>query len=314
MILAGVIKIESQNVRENKRFEIKSRPRPGSFNTKAPREPLIAPPPAAGRRNSTTTSACSDLINFNSPSPIDKKNALVDEFTHVAIYSKRCLEERFEQQNAPQQAITYPQLAPPTVPPRGVHLRRSSEDKFTRPLAISDTPSDFNFDVFKLLAKQNNNNLIDLSVVTYQAVPSRISVLEAFDPLLKEIGEAADAAADDAESQCSSIYDVYDPFDYMKTPHVEPVYATVVKKSSPIKEAVSPSRTDGAEPPPLPPRESPASINRKPLIRQRVQQILMPAFCTPRFKFENFYCNNFTRAVKFDLQTYNKIIFSESKN
>jgi hypothetical protein len=188
----------------------------------------------------------------------------MDEFTFVETSSMVRLEQRFEQ------TTNFPQLPPPTVPPRGVHLRRTSEERSSRPLAISDTPNEFNFDVFKLLTKQNNNNLIDFGASFYQAVPSRISVLEAFDPLLKDIADAAEAAADDAESQCSSIYDVYDPFDYMKTPHVEPVYATVVKKSTPIKEADSPSRFDGAEPPPLPPRDSPASNSRKPVVRQRV--------------------------------------------
>jgi len=188
----------------------------------------------------------------------------VEEFNIVATSSKVRLEQRFEQ------TTSFPQLPPPAVPPRGVHLRRTSMERSSRPIAVSDTPSDFNFDVFKLLTKQNNNNLIDLSASLYQAVPSRISVLEAFDPLLKDIAEAAEAAADDAESQCSSIYDVYDPFDFMKTPHVEPVYATVVKKSTPIKEALSPVKTDGTEPPPLPPRESPTSVNRKPILRQRV--------------------------------------------
>ncbi|CAB3363263.1 Hypothetical predicted protein [Cloeon dipterum] len=265
--------IESQTDRE-KRFEFKSRPRPGSFNTKAPREAIIAPPPVALRRNSSSAAASSDLINFNSPSPIDRKNAMLDEFTYQQQPPARVsLEQQFEESRNMQALVAFPQIAPPTVPPRKVVLRRTSEDRTSRPLAISDTPSNFNFDVFKLLTKQNNNNLIDLgSSSAALAVPSRISVLEAFDPLLKDIADAAEAAMDEVASQCSSIYDVYDPFDFMKTPTVEPVYATVMKKSSPAKEDATDS-SPKAEPPPLPPRESPNSVIKKPILRHRSKKL-----------------------------------------
>lgn len=287
------------------RFEIKSRPRPGSFNTGAPREPrIIAPPPATVRRNSATTGAAaavaassSDLINFNSPSPVEKKQSMFDEFNSSSV--RTSIEHRFSSSSSQQKIVSvatssvtvtnqqqavvpfpsqFPSPPPPVRPPRSIYnstsLRRS-ESEIQTPLAITDGS---NIDILKLLGKQDNSNLIDLNPSDALYVPTRVSVLEAFDPLMTQhINSPNDAAqtADDQESQCSSIYDVYDPFEYMNAPtrevstHVEPVYATVSKKGSPVKPVAS---TDG--PPPLPPRSVSLTDCRRPSLEKRVMKKL----------------------------------------
>ncbi|XP_054734879.1 phosphatidylinositol 4-phosphate 3-kinase C2 domain-containing subunit beta [Anastrepha obliqua] len=81
--------------------------------------------------------------------------------------------------------------------------------------------------------QRTGNDLIDLS----QEDDSRVSVLEAFDPLLN-----ADEAGCDDGSDCTSYYAEYDPFDYLYsgggTQYSDPVYEAVNKLE---KSAVSPN-------------------------------------------------------------------------
>lgn len=136
-------------------------------------------------------------------------------------------------------------------------------------------------DVLKIVEKKDNSNLIDLSLFEAQAINEnslntfgfhkngttvRTSVLEAFDPLLTshELGAMRQetiqenaAEGDDVVSQCSgSVYDPYDPFDFMyalsEGSQADPVYAAVVKKKEYSDTAPVSSR--GTVPPPLPPR------------------------------------------------------------
>ncbi|CAD7005638.1 unnamed protein product [Ceratitis capitata] len=82
-------------------------------------------------------------------------------------------------------------------------------------------------------AQRTGNDLIDLS----QEDDSRVSVLEAFDPLLNVEGEGCDD-----DSDCTSYYAEYDPFDYLYsgggTQYSDPVYEAVNKLE---KSAVSPN-------------------------------------------------------------------------
>ncbi|KAG8333715.1 Phosphatidylinositol 4-phosphate 3-kinase C2 domain-containing subunit alpha, partial [Homalodisca vitripennis] len=58
-------------------IEIRSRPRPGSFNTGGPCVYQIKPPPAVVRRNSVATTSAppaSDLISFHSPTGPSNSN------------------------------------------------------------------------------------------------------------------------------------------------------------------------------------------------------------------------------------------------
>ncbi|XP_018801021.1 PREDICTED: phosphatidylinositol 4-phosphate 3-kinase C2 domain-containing subunit beta [Bactrocera latifrons] len=80
---------------------------------------------------------------------------------------------------------------------------------------------------------RTGSDLIDLS----QEDDSRVSVLEAFDPLLN-----ADEEGCDDDSDCTSYYAEYDPFDYLYsgggTQYSDPVYEAVNKLE---KSAVSPN-------------------------------------------------------------------------
>ncbi|XP_037934157.1 phosphatidylinositol 4-phosphate 3-kinase C2 domain-containing subunit beta [Teleopsis dalmanni] len=119
------------------------------------------------------------------------------------------------------------------------------------------------------------DDLIDLS----HEDDSRVSVLEAFDPLLNEENEGNDNASD-----CTSYYSEYDPFDYLYsaggTQYSDPVYEAVNKldksamssnvssigwrqeyrtnSSYQLDEKPSGSRSP---PPPLPPRNSSGNIH-----------------------------------------------------
>lgn len=133
-------------------------------------------------------------------------------------------------------------------------------------------------EVLKVVEKKDNSNLIDLSLFdgadetnhrfqglygSNSGTTVRTSVLEAFDPLLTSQGASCpdtieeQSEKDETTSQCSgSLYDPYDPFDFMYAPsegsQSDPVYAAVVKKKETSDaDSVSPTKTG---PPPLPPR------------------------------------------------------------
>ncbi|KNC29902.1 hypothetical protein FF38_01684 [Lucilia cuprina] len=121
--------------------------------------------------------------------------------------------------------------------------------------------------------KAAGSDLIDLS----HEDDSRVSVLEAFDPLLNEDNDDNDNASD-----CTSFYAEYDPFDYLysggSTQYSDPVYEAVNKLDKSAvspnvsstswrtdytpeisqKEELPPRATGGSRspPPPLPPRNS----------------------------------------------------------
>ncbi|KAL1459698.1 hypothetical protein WDU94_011655 [Cyamophila willieti] len=112
--------------------------------------------------------------------------------------------------------------------------------------------------VLKVVEKKDNNNLIDLnlwdpgplaSMLTASNDPNRVrvSILEAFDPLCSPhpadpngnptTSSLPPIAEDQASQSTSSIYDPYDPCDYLYEPtdpgSGDPVYAVVSKKPPP---------------------------------------------------------------------------------
>lgn len=131
--------------------------------------------------------------------------------------------------------------------------------------------------VLKVIEKKPNNNLIDLNVFENieDKTNVRVSVLEAFDPLLvktEEFNTDIKTTNENCGSQIDgSVYDPFDPFDYMystnESVNSDPVYAAIEKTAK--SPAVSP-----AAPPPLPPRNSSAwnTIERRRTSMDRRQK------------------------------------------
>ncbi|XP_044594663.1 phosphatidylinositol 4-phosphate 3-kinase C2 domain-containing subunit beta isoform X2 [Cotesia glomerata] len=131
--------------------------------------------------------------------------------------------------------------------------------------------------VLKVIEKKPNNNLIDLSAFENPEDKTnvRVSVLEAFDPLLiktEAIKKESTPKNNEPSQTDGSVYDPFDPFDYMYSTNEsissDPVYAAVEK--TPTSPAVSPAA------PPLPPRNSSAwntiEKRRTSLDRRRKRQ------------------------------------------
>lgn len=119
---------------------------------------------------------------------------------------------------------------------------------------------DGQLNVLKVIEKKPNNNLIDLTAFeTEDRTNVRVSVLEAFDPLLVKTEESINNHPQQIKEETSSqvdgsVYDPFDPFDYMystnESVNSDPVYVAVEKTAK--SPAVSPAA------PPLPPRNSSA--------------------------------------------------------
>ncbi|XP_012279784.1 phosphatidylinositol 4-phosphate 3-kinase C2 domain-containing subunit beta isoform X2 [Orussus abietinus] len=310
---------------------LRSRPRPGSFNTNQSRNAsIIAPPPIPCRRNSTTSNQeqSADLINFTSPmkqdsleqycstvppppppkAPIeprwDTHPALLRRSSRVsrsnssaATYNSR--DFRYHSPSPGPRSSTAPctpgtpGISPimsrassvsshvtdsvPQIPPLPLNYRAG----IITPASSASTPTfptnDGQLSVLKVIEKKPNSNLIDLSAFeqTEDKTNVRVSVLEAFDPLLVKTEENSSNPKewkDDTESHVSgSVYDPFDPFDYMystnESVNSDPVYVAVEKSAK--SPAVSP-----AAPPPLPPRNSSAwnTIERRKTSLDRRQK------------------------------------------
>ncbi|XP_012259521.2 phosphatidylinositol 4-phosphate 3-kinase C2 domain-containing subunit beta isoform X3 [Athalia rosae] len=306
---------------------LRSRPRPGSFNTGQPRTMAIIapPPPVPYRRNSSTSGGPSrgsttDLINFTSPikqdglgpyctppppppkAPIEPKwdnhPSLMKRVPRVSRSNSSASSHQSRalryHSPSPGPSSSSPLCTPGTpstpgispVMPRSSSINSNPSDSIPQ---IPPLPANYRscaspsvsgvstptfavdirqLDVLKVIEKKPNGNLIDLSTFDQNEDKAnvRVSVLEAFDPLLvkTEVNDDASMAAkdgnksieQDTESQLSgSVYDPFDPFDYMystnESVNSDPVYAAVEKSAK--SPAISP-----AAPPPLPPRNSSA--------------------------------------------------------
>ncbi|XP_011297544.1 phosphatidylinositol 4-phosphate 3-kinase C2 domain-containing subunit beta isoform X2 [Fopius arisanus] len=232
------------------RFSLRSRPRPGGSQPK--NAAIIAPPPPVPcRRNSTTAvaacSATTDLINFTSPI---KHDPSVEEYCSIpppAPPPKAPIEPRWDNHPALMRRTS-------RIPPLPMNYRPTPPPpKF----AIDEGQ----LSVLKVIEKKPNNNLIDLTA--FETVEERsnvrVSVLEAFDPLLVKTEDSLSnhppQPKEEASSQIEgSVYDPFDPFDYMYSTNEsvssDPVYVAVERT------AKSPGASPAA--PPLPPRNSSA--------------------------------------------------------
>ncbi|XP_076625671.1 phosphatidylinositol-4-phosphate 3-kinase catalytic subunit Pi3K68D isoform X4 [Colletes latitarsis] len=320
---------ETDTTQQVEKFQCRSRPRPGTFNTNQSKNTVIlAPPPVPSRRNSTSATTSQeqsiDLINFTSPvkqdnladycspSPPTSKPSVEPKWeTHPSLLKKQTRISRSSSSASyHSRDFRYHSLSPgpgsstapctPGTPKISPIMSRSSSINSNVPDSTpqpawnfcdlknyflmqipplpmnyrpSITPSvcgvqkptfgadDEQLSVLKVIEKKPNNNLIDLSSFDHieDKTNVRVSVLEAFDPLLVKTEDHVDIAQgqkDEAQSQISgSVYDPFDPFDYMystnESVNSDPVYVAVEKSAK--SPAVSP-----AAPPPLPPRNSSA--------------------------------------------------------
>ncbi|XP_076289347.1 phosphatidylinositol-4-phosphate 3-kinase catalytic subunit Pi3K68D isoform X2 [Lasioglossum baleicum] len=323
---------ETDNAQHIEKFQYRSRPRPGAFNTNQSKNAVIlAPPPIPSRRNSTSAATSQeqsdDLINFTSPVKQDtltdalcspppavpaskpviepkwethptllKKQARVARSSSSAGYHSRdfryqslspgpgsstapCtpgtpkispIMSRSSSINSnvpditPQPAWNFCDLKSyflTQIPPLPMNYRPSTVPSVCNIQKPTFSTDDEQLSVLKVIEKKPNNNLIDLSSFDYieDKTNVRVSVLEAFDPLLVKTenhGDIAQGHKDEAQSQVAgSVYDPFDPFDYMyntnESVNSDPVYVAVEKSAK--SPALSP-----AAPPPLPPRNSSA--------------------------------------------------------
>ncbi|XP_020281887.1 phosphatidylinositol 4-phosphate 3-kinase C2 domain-containing subunit beta isoform X1 [Pseudomyrmex gracilis] len=167
-----------------------------------------------------------------------------------------------------------PDIAP-QIPPLPMNYRPTVAPAVSGPSISSFCMDDEQLNILKVMEKKPNSNLIDLnsSDQVDDKTNVRVSVLEAFDPLLIKTGsDSTQEQKNDTQSQVSgSVYDPFDPFDYMystnESVNSDPVYAAVEKSAK--SPAVSP-----AAPPPLPPRNSSAwnTIERRKTSLDRRQK------------------------------------------
>ncbi|XP_072757955.1 phosphatidylinositol 4-phosphate 3-kinase C2 domain-containing subunit beta isoform X8 [Anoplolepis gracilipes] len=165
------------------------------------------------------------------------------------------------------------------IPPLPTNYRPTVAPAMCAPSIAAFCVDDEQLNVLKVIEKKPNSNLIDLNSFgddkTEDKTNVRVSVLEAFDPLLIKTDSGNDSVQecrDDLQSQVSgSVYDPFDPFDYMystnESVNSDPVYAAVEKSAK--SPAMSP-----AAPPPLPPRNSSAwnTIERRKTSLDRRQK------------------------------------------
>ncbi|XP_015599951.1 phosphatidylinositol 4-phosphate 3-kinase C2 domain-containing subunit beta isoform X3 [Cephus cinctus] len=323
--------LETDGAATGDKFQLRSRPRPGSFNTGQSKTTAIIapPPPIPSRRNSAASNQVpsTDLINFTSPvkqdnlaqycsvapppppkAPVEPKwdthpallrrpSRVTRSNSSAAAYHSR--DFRYHSPSPGPRASTAP-CTPGTpgispvmsrassvssnvtdsvpqpawnliafrnyffaeIPPLPMNYRPGTTPPVSNVSQSSYAVDNGQLSVLKVMEKKTNSNLIDLSTFEQNEDKTnvRVSVLEAFDPLLVKTEEENAAAnkgyRDDTESQFSgSVYDPFDPFDYMYSTNAsvnsDPVYVAVEKSAK--SPAVSP-----AAPPPLPPRNSSA--------------------------------------------------------
>ncbi|XP_043472101.1 phosphatidylinositol 4-phosphate 3-kinase C2 domain-containing subunit beta [Leptopilina heterotoma] len=245
---------------------------------KAPVEPkwdthpaLLRRPSRVSRSNSSAAAYQPRDFRYQSPSPAPGSKASTAPCTPGTPGISPVMSRATSVSNNVSEPI-------PQIPPLPMNYRPGIPSPVTTGVSKVPYAVDENqFSVLKVIEKKPNSNLIDLSA--YESLEDksnvRVSVLEAFDPLLvktEEIRDISRGSKDEVESQYSgSVYDPFDPFDYMystsETVNSDPVYAAVEKSAK--SPAVSP-----AAPPPLPPRNSSAwnTIERRKTSLDRRQK------------------------------------------
>ncbi|XP_015112954.1 phosphatidylinositol 4-phosphate 3-kinase C2 domain-containing subunit beta [Diachasma alloeum] len=218
---------------------------------KAPVEPRWESHPALMRRTSRVTRSNSSAASYQtrdlryhspSPGPHPSTAPCTPGTPGISpVMSRACVN--------PQVPDVIPQ-----IPPLPMNYRPS-------PPPPKYAIDDGQLNVLKIIEKKPNNNLIDLTAFETLEDRSnvRVSVLEAFDPLLVKTEEPPSNPPHQIKEETSSqvdgsVYDPFDPFDYMYSTNEsvssDPVYVAVEKT------AKSPAASPAA--PPLPPRNSSA--------------------------------------------------------
>uniref|UniRef100_A0A1Y1L4Z2 Uncharacterized protein n=1 Tax=Photinus pyralis TaxID=7054 RepID=A0A1Y1L4Z2_PHOPY len=126
-----------------------------------------------------------------------------------------------DQEKAPALPPRNQQSAPPTIPVPSSSSKQKLQNITTKNMKLS-------------------YNLIDLTPSNLDDKNSvRVSILEAFDPLLtsSESGSLSPECPDDAVSVCDSVYDEYDPYDFIysgsgSNSTSDPMYAAVIKSKT----------------------------------------------------------------------------------
>ncbi|KAK9759167.1 Phosphoinositide 3-kinase family, accessory domain (PIK domain) [Popillia japonica] len=152
------------------------------------------------------------------------------------------------------------------------------------------------------IVTDSSSNLIDLARPEVDDKNSvRVSILEAFDPLLtaSDYGSSRtmspDCSVDESASMCESVYDEYDPFDYIYSGSgsnsvSDPVYATIASISE-----TSPT-------PPLPPRVKISTLDRRKAQREQNGE-------KPYLLFENIRAIDLRRATRdADVSAFYKMV------
>ncbi|KAK9497814.1 hypothetical protein O3M35_003734 [Rhynocoris fuscipes] len=255
-----------------------SRPRPR--NVLASHEafvPKILPPPPALRRNICNTSGDSlpstvDLISFNSSpsgSKLQEKSAIAEfeindtldsnSFMSSLNYNSMCLKQNLYK--------TYTNIYNAPYNMNKCSYQPYNEFQKTSTISnssfVNNSPdNDTNLEVLKVLEKKSNSNLIDLG---YQENHGnfkerdrnvRVSLLEAFDPLLSNSLSPSEQQASLNEDE-AFIYDPYDPFDFMySTPSVNSQNSDTAHNATTQKCPSTPTSATT-----LPAKESKSSYN-----------------------------------------------------
>ena len=279
-----ILEAPVQRRKHNSFTEIKSRPRPnpifrpsnnsGAASSTIPQVPQVSQvlhPPLPPRGNQSVES--DDLMSFNAPNQkglMEKLDALYEQKQLVSMPSNGFNNAGFNlgQQvppPPPQRNFMSPQhtaQAPPdlrpmtksiswtgdlnqvTFSPKHNRLIHSPGSSLGSQRNIKSSNSDYS--IVSITSRKPKTDLIDLGEEEPRILHTRVSVLEAFDPLMEEFIEDKPDAIPEEEVYNSStlsessFYEAYDPFEYMVTKNQreaeqkevkkEPIYATTPNK------------------------------------------------------------------------------------
>ncbi|XP_024085910.1 phosphatidylinositol 4-phosphate 3-kinase C2 domain-containing subunit alpha isoform X2 [Cimex lectularius] len=297
-------------------LETISRPRPGSFNTKHCL-PRIRPPPQNLRRNSVTNGGgpSADLISFNSPSASKHQQDDVTQFVFrdtsdgnedknlsqvvESLKSLNSLFTAYATNPASNNNLTQSTCYNSSYIMNNYSLNKSDQTRLpANSLPSTTSETDSSLKVLKVLGKRDNSNLIDLTAFDFEHRNDKnlgASLLETFDPLHSLPAERSKSSEkeSDEEQLDRSIYDPYDPFDFLySAPSVdsqgsEPIYSTITKCPN--------TPTTG---PPLPPRNKVPVYATSSKVQMRRQSRL----------YENVVRNRRSALVDPDLLAFHTLV------
>ena len=236
-------------------IDVKSRPRPKTYQNQ-PSTLNLLPPPVREQRQVPVQDQ--DLMSFN-PLPVDQSKK--DLFQNLdSLYNTPPA--------LPSRNFMSPQHTPNVQAHQGSMVKSISwtanlnKSPFSRSSVPSLKSSTSDYSILSSIPKKTpqDGSLIDLGTVTEEIKVTKVSVLEAFDPLLKieeDNPDTDDAKMTETENPYqalsdSSFYEAYDPFEYMITKsqnqnleeesenvYNEPIYATPTKKKHARNASIS---------------------------------------------------------------------------